>query len=68
MAPGQAAPQRGRFGDGEDWRMVLGTVRDPERIEALKQLFRGQRRGDHDRCTMRPEPGERKPCKARLGN
>jgi len=32
MAPRQAAAQRGRFGDGEDRRMVIGSVRDPERI------------------------------------
>ena len=39
MTAWQAAAQRRRFGDGEDRRMRIGPVCDPERIEMRKQLL-----------------------------
>ena len=61
----QAAAQCGRLGDGEDRRMRIGPMRDPERIEAGEQLL-GSERQRHDRRTMRPPGRQRKPCKAGL--
>jgi len=47
VTPRQATAQCRRLGDGEDRRMRIGSVRDPERVEAPKQLFGGQRRRRH---------------------
>jgi hypothetical protein len=44
--------------------MRIGSVRDPERIEAGKQLLGGQRRRGPRRRTMRSQQRERKPRKA----
>ena len=62
----QAAAQRGGLGDGEYRQMRIGPVRDPERIEACKQLFGSERPRRHGRSTMRAAGRERKPCKAGL--
>jgi hypothetical protein len=43
----QTAAQCGRLGDGEDGRVRIGPVRDPERIETGEKLLRGQRHRRH---------------------
>ncbi len=40
----QAAAQGRRLGNSEDGRMRIGPMRDPDRIEAGEELFRGERR------------------------
>jgi len=47
MAAGELAAQGDRLGDGEDRRMAIGAVRNPERIEPREEPVRGERRGSH---------------------
>jgi hypothetical protein len=61
-----SAAQRRRLGDSEDRRVRVGSMRDPERIQAPKELLGSQRRLWHRQCTMRPAIRESKPCKAGL--
>ena len=65
MPSRQAAAQGCRLGHGEDRRMAIGPMRDPERIETGEKLFRGQR-PHHDSRTMRALGRQRKPCKPGL--
>src|ERR1700730_11829653 len=65
MPSRQAAAQGCRLGHGEDRRMRIGPMRDPERIETGQKLSRGQR-PHHDRRTMRAPGRQCKPCKPRL--
>ena len=65
----KTAAQCRRLGNGKHRRMPICPMRDPERIEPGKQLFRGHQRRRHRRA--RCDPPDRKARlsrKARLAN